>query len=109
MYNTADYQQGIDCSRRPILRYRIKKSKDVPKLLGILYYVVDKDNKKWWYNRYTNSFFMDTMDEFNRTREESINFWNCYCNESDFENAYNANPFPNLPVKVNLQFSIVFD
>lgn len=109
MYNTADYQEGIDFSRRPILRYRIKKEKDIPKLLGILYYVVDKEGNQWYFNPKKNPYHKEWFIKKPKNGFEMYEWRWLRCNESDFENAYNANPFPDLPVKVSLQFTLTFD
>ena len=103
MYNTADYID-LDCyNARPILRSRPilpkKKEKEVHKLLGIVYSTSDNKGNEWYYLPLTKKFVQDSKPYR----------WCFYCNESDFEDAYIANPFSPKRLKVKLQFNLIFD
>lgn len=113
MYNTADYID-LDCyNARPILGSRPilpkKKEKEVHKLLGILYFVLDENGNEWYFNpkkdpKSNNWYIKKPQNGF------KLYEWRwLYCNECDFEIAYNTNPFPTNKINVDLQFNLIFD
>jgi hypothetical protein len=103
MYNTADYQENVGFSK-PSIIYTRKKEKDIPKILGIIYSVFDHNGKEWIYNAHRNAFFKKPE------RGLPLYEWNWLrCNESDFEFAYEANPFPSMKIKVHIDYTLVFN
>ena len=105
MYNTADYLD-LDCyNARPIMNYvrKPKKEKDIPKILGLIYSVFDHNGQEWIYNRHRDNFFEKPE------RGLPLYEWTWLrCNESDFELAYESNPFPFMKIKVRIDYTLTF-